>query len=958
MTLKVHINPMPAQTDTANGVGQVVHAQYKYLPQFGIELVADPDEAEIIACHIQQGDLPRVDILHSHGLYWTGDPSSGTYSSWHHTANARILDAARKAYLVTVPSVWVAQCFKRDMRINPVVIGHGIDVDSLPLMIDDKQGYILWNKNRSSDVCSTYPAEILAARGFDVVSTFGNPGSNMRVIGNQPHDDMMRILQSARYYLATTKETFGIGTLEAMAMGIPVIGYNWGGTAEIVTPDCGVLVEPGDIRGLAAAITMIDADYLNYKYNCADRAAQFTWQAACEQYAKVYHQAAAMKRAEAERNGVSVVITNYNYAQHVSGAIRSVFNQTLPPVDLIVVDDGSGDDSPHVISETIGLGPMNIKATHIQIEDNQGVAAARNNGIAAATQNFIVCLDADDKLAPDYLKTCHEAMIQDRSLGVAYTGLSWIDSDPPRNIWHAAFSWEEQATPGMPPRTTIPCAAMFRRDMWQRAGGYQQIYAPGEDTEFFTRGLSVGYTARQVTQAPLFLYRNTPESASKTKPYRPIDTWHPWMRDKLYPMAAPARVQPLVRSYSEPLITVVIPVGPGHSYLLPAAIDSLLGQTFRNWALVVVDDSGYDYALHEKLYQRYPFMTLVGNHRNQGAGAARNLGLSFVTSPLVLWLDADDYLLPHALQTMLDVYLASTAAFVYTDWYETLPSGQLKQHTCREYDQLSWLDRPYNPVTVLMAADDARAVNGFDPTLATWEDWDFFIKLAIAGYCGQRLAEPLLVYRPATGSRRELAASQKTPLFLEFHTRYAPYMTGEIAMSGCGSCGDNGRAIIQAKQAMGVLLAPDIPEPTPHENVVRMEYIGANVGAITFHGYISRTVYRGGLDPSVKYINADPRDVEHLTLTGSWKAIAPMPKPAPPRIPVADILADAANRSRESVNNLAFGMALAQSKSEERAIEAFNPGPLPLEDDGITPEQEAEMNRMAIEQARKNRKAS
>lgn len=932
MMLKVFISPSPDQIKLDNGIGQVVHAQYKYLPEYDIELVGDPSEAEIITCHIQQGDLPRVDVLHSHGLYWSGDPQSGTYHAWHHEANRRILDAARRAFVVTVPSDWVAQPFRRDMRLNPVVIGHGIDIHSLPAAADARGEYVLWNKNRADGVCSPAAAEALAKHGIKVVSTFGEPSVTMQVIGPQAHASMLDVLRHARYYLATTKETFGIGILEALALGVPIIGYAWGNTPELVPPDCGVLVAPGDVDGLIVGLSQIDANYAAYSRACRDRAEHFTWQSACEQYARVYHQAAALKRAEAMHSGVSVVITNYNYGRFVEGAIRSVLQQSYAPAELIVVDDGSTDESRSILPGPLFAAPSSITVKYLP-QDNEGVAAARNNGIALAEQAFIVCLDADDELAPDYLKACHEAMIQDRALGVAYTGLSWIDSDPPVNIWHSAFSWEEQATPGVPPKTTIHCAAMFRRDMWQRSGGYQQIYAPGEDTEFWTRSLALGYQAKQVTPAPLFLYRNSPGGASKTKPYRPIDTWHPWMRDKQYPMAAPAYTQPLVRSYSDPLVTVVIPVGPGHSRLLPAALDSLLGQTFRDWAVIVVDDSKhdeYDDYLYRMLYQRYPFMTLVGNNpSNRGTGAARNLGLSFVRSPLILWLDADDYLLPDALQAMVNASAANNASFIYTDWYSRNDAGELVAHQSPEYDQSAWLDHSLNAVTALMPTADARAVGGFDTGLPGWEDWDFFIKLTISGRCGMRVPVPLLVYRHTTGTRREAALEQRPQLLDLFRSRYGGYATKEIPMAGCGSCGDGGSAIIQARQAFGGMSAPEPIDIPIDATVVRMEFIGTNFGAVTFYGQRTRQTYRGGLDPMYKYINADPQDVEHLENTGQWKAISPMPQPQPVPTPVAEIINP----------------------------QTFNPGP-PLLDDDMTPAQEAALNKAAAEQARKIRKAS
>lgn len=210
--LKVCISPTPEQIRADNGVGQVVHAQYRYLPDYGIELTG-PDAADVIACHITQGSLPRVDVLHCHGLYFSDIPHA-PYEPWHHEANSLIVAAARRAAAITVPSDWVAECFRRDMRLSPDVIGHGVDLDDwAPL---PHQGYTLWNKNRVGDVCDPTPAYLLAQRGVNVVSTFAPPNTpsqpNLTIIGPQPHDAMRKLVRAAEVYLATTRETFGIGT--------------------------------------------------------------------------------------------------------------------------------------------------------------------------------------------------------------------------------------------------------------------------------------------------------------------------------------------------------------------------------------------------------------------------------------------------------------------------------------------------------------------------------------------------------------------------------------------------------------------------------------------------------------------------------------------------------------------------------------------------------------------------
>lgn len=898
MTVRVHLSPGVDQVAADNGVGQVVRAMAQHLPQHGVELVG-PDEAEVIACHIQQGDLPRVDVLHCHGLYFA-DIEHAPYHPWHHAANARIAAAARAARAITVPSAWVAEPFKRDMRIAPHVIGHGVDIAAWA-PADAHQGYVLWNKNRGADVCDPGPAYALAERGALVVATFaptGAPGlPTLTVVGAQPHDTMRELVRHAEVYLATTRETFGIGTLEALAAGVPVLGYDYGGTAELVEHQVsGYLVAPGDGDGLLAGLAWLRA-HPECRAAARARAAAYPWARAMRQYAALYHQVAAERQRPSR---VSVVVTNFNYAPYVGTAVTSALRQAD---EVVVVDDGSTDDSLDVLR---AFGP----AIRVVSQPNAGVAAARNTGIAQATGDYLVCLDADDALDPRYVAVCRQALDADHALGVAYTGLGLIGTDGSvtPNAWPPAFDWQAQTTVANPPSNCIPCAAMFRRSLWQRSGGYVQVYAPGEDTEFFTRGLALGFGARRVTDEALFHYRMHEGSASRTKTYRPIDTWHPWMRDGLAPFAAPTPVPVPVRSYADPIVSVVIPVGPGHARYLPAALDSLLGQTLRAWEVVVVNDGAepLDDALRP-----YPFARLSMTGRvGSGPAAARNLGLTHARAPLVLFLDADDYLLPTALAELLAAYVASDGRYVYSDWY-ALRGGELVPHETPAYTQAGWMETGQHAITALIETAHARAVGGFDAAMGGWEDWDFFVKLAIAGVCGQRVARPLLVYRQETGTVRERSLAQKDTLLATLRARYAGYATGDMPMSTC--CGGGADALLRAKRALALANGDALAAPTPElapvgaiqePAVVRMEFIGTARGAVGYLGRPSGQTYHGGNNPFDKYADVDPRDVAHLESLGVWRVVPgqqlrPAPvaaAPATPPTPAAPTVATAAER--------------------------------------------------------------
>lgn len=98
-----------------------------------------------------------------------------------------------------------------------------------------------------------------------------------------------------------------------------------------------------------------------------------------------------------ERASVSVIITTYNQANFIADAVSSALTQTLAPLEVIVVDDGSTDDTPS------RLRAFGDRITVIR-QRNQGVAASRNTGVAAARGELLAFLDGDDLWQPEKLE--------------------------------------------------------------------------------------------------------------------------------------------------------------------------------------------------------------------------------------------------------------------------------------------------------------------------------------------------------------------------------------------------------------------------------------------------------------------------------------------------------------------------------------------------------------------------
>jgi glycosyltransferase involved in cell wall biosynthesis len=119
---------------------------------------------------------------------------------------------------------------------------------------------------------------------------------------------------------------------------------------------------------------------------------------------------------------VSVVVTAYNQARYIGEALRSVMSQTYPRYEVIVVDDGSTDDTSLRVAEVDGA------VTYVR-QRNRGVAGARNTGVRRARGDLVAFLDGDDLWEPDKLSMQVEAALRYPSAGLLAVDGVQFDED-------------------------------------------------------------------------------------------------------------------------------------------------------------------------------------------------------------------------------------------------------------------------------------------------------------------------------------------------------------------------------------------------------------------------------------------------------------------------------------------------------------------------------------------------
>jgi len=250
---------------THGGIKNSLRVHLELLPQFGWVESQDPEQADLVTGYLGT-KTKRLDVFHIRGLYPTGEIR---LHRQFFKGNVQIIENLRRARHVISVSGWVAEMLRRDLHIRPTVVpGHGLDLkhwDNIEPWENNDPPYALWNKTRRYGVCDPQPVLELAKRfpNYRFVTTFLPRGEtvppNVEVTGLLPYEQAWRIVKGAAIYLATTKETFGGGTLEAMASQCRIVGFHWGATPDVLGP-IGTLVPINDYNALAWAFAeAIDA---------------------------------------------------------------------------------------------------------------------------------------------------------------------------------------------------------------------------------------------------------------------------------------------------------------------------------------------------------------------------------------------------------------------------------------------------------------------------------------------------------------------------------------------------------------------------------------------------------------------------------------------------------------------------------------------------------------------------
>ncbi|MBN9426963.1 MAG: glycosyltransferase [Burkholderiales bacterium] len=483
---------------------------------------------------------------------------------------------------------------------------------------------------------------------------------------------------------------------------------------------------------------------------------------------------AAWRDPVQSRQRISVVLPSYNHARYITEAIDSVLAQTWPDVELIVIDDGSEDDSRVLIEQLLAAATRPMRAV---FQRNHGAHEAINLGLALARGDYVAILNSDDGYEPERFARMMPALAPD-NVSLAFSECLLIDDDgrpvPARHPYARELRRAIDRLGPAPDRHTLIAALLqvnvsistgnflFRRSLLHELGGFRPMVG-NHDWDFILAAACLGTPA--FVREPLYRYRlhasNTFSQhvlrslievdfcrqrffamASERLPAGQVAQWRSQLHRNLatsdgyddWALLADARAEPLPRLAYEPLISILLPVYDIAECWLRRCLDSVLSQVYPVWQLCVADDAStqpHVRAVLAEYAQRDARIRVVRSDRNGHISAASNAALALAHGEFAALLDHDDELHPEALHHVAaEIGAHRDALLIYTDedkidMFGRRSSAYLKP----DYDPE--LLRGQNCIAHLgvYRTEAVRALGGFRIGYEGAQDWDLALRL-------------------------------------------------------------------------------------------------------------------------------------------------------------------------------------------------------------------------------------
>jgi CMP-N-acetylneuraminic acid synthetase len=204
---------------------------------------------------------------------------------------------------------------------------------------------------------------------------------------------------------------------------------------------------------------------------------------------------------------VSIIVTAHNYGDYLKECLDSALNQTYSDYEVVVVDDGSTDETPEILKSYESEYPNRLRTVRL---NGEGLPAASNAGIRVADGEYVVRLDADDYFDENLVTVEAEFLDDNPSIDLVYPDYYTISEDG--EIIDHVRNMRVNDEVKLLNRSPLAAGAMYRKSAWKAIGGYNESLDYQEDYDFWIRFINE-YTVRNVN-LPLMYYRQHGDNMS------------------------------------------------------------------------------------------------------------------------------------------------------------------------------------------------------------------------------------------------------------------------------------------------------------------------------------------------------------------------------------------------------------------------------------------------------------
>lgn len=205
---------------------------------------------------------------------------------------------------------------------------------------------------------------------------------------------------------------------------------------------------------------------------------------------------------------ITIYVTNYNYGQYLEKCLDSVLNQTYKDFELIIIDDGSTDNSVQIINKYWDY------ATHVMLQKNQGLIKTNNNAIHLAQGKFIMRVDADDYLREDAVEKLHNEIVRQQDAVLVFPDYYIVDENDSILSQYIRHNFKKDVTLfDMPAHGAC---TLIDIEYIKKIGGYDERHTRQDGYDLWLKVIRDKKKVANVNE-PLFYYRQHGNNLTKNE---------------------------------------------------------------------------------------------------------------------------------------------------------------------------------------------------------------------------------------------------------------------------------------------------------------------------------------------------------------------------------------------------------------------------------------------------------